>query len=91
MYITRPDGTTPLFGDDDGGRLLLSTTTRLTTFAQHFRRSCRFRTSGLQVCGGGPREETLWLVGQKVLLRSTTLPPKNLRSNPTRSTPVVIM
>src|SRR6185312_5933584 len=23
MYITRPDGTTPLFGDDDGGRLLM--------------------------------------------------------------------
>ncbi|MFH4243040.1 hypothetical protein WAI99_23205, partial [Acinetobacter baumannii] len=22
MAITRPDGTTPLFGDDDGGRLL---------------------------------------------------------------------
>lgn len=22
MYITRPDGTTPLFGDDDGGRLM---------------------------------------------------------------------
>ena len=22
MYITRPDGTTPLFGDDDGGRLI---------------------------------------------------------------------
>jgi hypothetical protein len=23
MYITRPDGTTPLFGDDDGGRLMM--------------------------------------------------------------------
>lgn len=23
MYITRPDGTTPLFGDDDGGQLLM--------------------------------------------------------------------
>lgn len=23
MYITRPDGTTPLFGDDDGGRLAM--------------------------------------------------------------------
>ena len=23
MYITRPDGTTPLFGDDDGGRLTM--------------------------------------------------------------------
>src|SRR5581483_11972946 len=23
MYITRPDGTTPLFGDDDGGRLVM--------------------------------------------------------------------
>ena len=22
MYITRPDGKTPLFGDDDGGRLI---------------------------------------------------------------------
>jgi len=23
MYITRPDGTTPFFGDDDGGRLVM--------------------------------------------------------------------
>ena len=22
MYITRPDGTTPIIGDDDGGRML---------------------------------------------------------------------
>ena len=38
---------------------------------------------------GGPREETLWLVGPKLLLRSTTLPLKNLRNNPTRSNPAV--
>ena len=35
MYITRPDGTTPFFGDDDGGRLAMLDTRGPTTFARH--------------------------------------------------------
>lgn len=68
MFITRPDGTTPLFGDDDGGRLTgLShrpandfRATLATGAALLLRRDYKF-------VAGGAAEETLWLVGPTAL------------------------
>ena len=42
MYITRPDGTTPLFGDDDGGRLRCSMFVLRMIFAGRLRRVPQF-------------------------------------------------
>ena len=64
MYITRPDGTSPLFGDDDGGRL----------FSFDRKPSNDFRSAlstGAALFGRGDykfvarelAEETLWLLG----------------------------
>jgi hypothetical protein len=66
MHLTRPDGTTPLFGDDDGGRFIplderaandfravLSTGAVLLT-----RRDYKF-------VAGELAEETLWLLGDE--------------------------
>lgn len=64
MYIMRPDGTTPFFGDDDGGRLAKldrraanDFRAPLSTGAVVFRRGDYKRTAG------GLAEETLWLLG----------------------------
>lgn len=65
MYVARPDGTTPIVGDDDGGRSLpLSSADTndfracLTTAAILFGRGdYKF------VAGESFREETLWLLG----------------------------
>lgn len=64
MYITRPDGTTPLFGDDDGGRLTHLTRkgandfreTLATGAALMARPDYKFVASGAGI-------ETLWLLG----------------------------
>ncbi len=66
MYITRPDGTTPLFGDDDGGRLMMldhhagnDFRSTLSTGAAVFEDPC------YKFVAGGIREETLWLLGSE--------------------------
>ncbi|HLM01282.1 MAG TPA: alginate lyase family protein [Pyrinomonadaceae bacterium] len=69
MQVTRPDGTTPLVGDDDGGRSLPFGCNRgapndfravLATGAVVFERGdYKF------VAGGAPAEETLWLLGRE--------------------------
>jgi len=56
MYITRPDGTTPLFGDDDGGRLVMLD----DRLPNDFRSSAgdgrgHVRAPGLQIRRGGPQ------------------------------------
>jgi uncharacterized heparinase superfamily protein len=67
MLITRPDGTTPLFGDDDGGRLSMLEERRapddfraaLSTGAALFARS------DYKFIAGRVSEETLWLLGRR--------------------------
>lgn len=64
MYITRPDGTTPLFGDEDGGRLI-----KLDDRASNDFRACLSTGAGLfnrgdyKFVAGEVAEETLWLLG----------------------------
>ena len=64
MYITRPDGTTPLFGDDDGGRLLNLDYRKANDFRSTLSTGAAlFERSDYKFVAGGPAEETLWLLG----------------------------
>ncbi len=65
MHITRPDGTSPLFGDDDGGKLSKlderaanDFRATLSTGAALFRRADYKYVAGAELS-----EETLWLLG----------------------------
>jgi hypothetical protein len=64
MYITRPDGTTPLIGDDDGGKLL----PRGNAQSDDFRSSLSagailFERGDYKFVAKEFSEETLWLLG----------------------------
>lgn len=64
MYITRPDGTTPFFGDDDGGRLLPLHPRPANDFrATLSTAAALFGRSDFKFVAGGAAEETLWLLG----------------------------
>src|SRR5262249_21425282 len=64
MYITRPDGTSPLFGDDDGGRLMMLDRRPVNDFrATLSTGAALFERSDYKFVAGGPAEETLWLLG----------------------------
>ena len=64
MYITRPDGTTPIIGDDDGGRCLPHGNVRNNDF-----RACLatgavlFERGDYKFVTGSLAEEMLWLLG----------------------------
>jgi hypothetical protein len=64
MYVTKPDGTTPLFGDDDGGRLVvLDDRPRQDFRASLSTGAVLFSRGDYKHVAGGPAEETLWLLG----------------------------
>jgi Heparinase II/III-like protein/Heparinase II/III N-terminus len=64
MYITRPDGTTPLFGDDDGGRLFRLDYRPANDFrATLSTGAALLKRSDYKFVSGGAAEETLWLLG----------------------------
>lgn len=64
MYITRPDGTTPLFGDDDGGRLMTLSHPAPNDFrATLSTGAALFARSDYKFVAGGAAEDTLWLLG----------------------------
>jgi len=64
MYITRPDGTTPLFGDDDGGRLLNLDRRPVNDFRATLSIGAAvFERPDYKFVAGGAAEETLWLLG----------------------------
>jgi uncharacterized heparinase superfamily protein len=70
MYITRPDGTTPLFGDDDGGRLL----SFVARPANDFRATlgvgaALFERADYKFVAGDAVEEALWLLGPESVAR----------------------
>src|SRR5262249_20778447 len=68
MYITRPDGTTPLFGDDDGGRLLPLSYHAANDFrATLATGAALFERSDYKFVAGDAAEETLWLLGPTAL------------------------
>jgi hypothetical protein len=74
MYVTRPDGTTPIIGDDDGGRALPHSAAAPNDF-----RACL--AIGAVIFGRGDYkyvaleagEETLWLLGCEGLIQFEAL------------------
>ena len=64
MYITRPDGTTPLFGDDDGGRLMTLSHPAPNDFRATLSTGAAvFERSDYKFVAGGVVEDSLWLLG----------------------------
>ncbi|MCA1557112.1 MAG: hypothetical protein LC731_01070, partial [Acidobacteria bacterium] len=65
MYITRPDGTSPRFGDDDGGRLVSLDERPTNDFrAALSTGAVIFNRADYKHVAGGLAEETLWLLGR---------------------------
>ncbi|HEY5883717.1 MAG TPA: heparinase II/III family protein [Pyrinomonadaceae bacterium] len=64
LYITRPDGTTPLFGDEDGGRLMKLDDRATNDFRAGLSNGASlFKRGDYKFVAGEPAEETLWLLG----------------------------
>lgn len=70
MYITRPDGTTPLFGDDDGGRLAMLDVRAANDFRGTLATGAVVLNRGdYKFVAGDAAEELLWLTGADGLQR----------------------
>jgi hypothetical protein len=68
MYITRPDGTTPLFGDDDGGRLAVLDVRAANDFRGTLAAgSVVFDRGDYKFVADDAAEELLWLTGTEGL------------------------
>lgn len=64
LYITRPDGTTPLVGDDDGGRLVMLDERAADDFrATLSNGAALFARPDYKYVAREAAEETLWLLG----------------------------
>jgi len=64
MYITRPDGTSPFFGDDDGGRLVMLDNRPANDFRSLLSTGAvLFNRPDYKFVAGSAAEETLWLLG----------------------------
>ena len=64
MYLTRPDGTTPLFGDDDGGRLAMLDVRAANDFRGTLAIGALvFDRGDYRFVAGDAAEELLWLTG----------------------------
>jgi hypothetical protein len=75
MYITRPDGTTPLVGDDDGGRLVkLDDRTANDFRATLATGAVLFERSDYKFVAEEPAEETFWLLGTSGIQMFALLP-----------------
>jgi uncharacterized heparinase superfamily protein len=77
MWITRPDGTSPLIGDDDGGRLLVLGTRALNDFRDTLATGAALlRRSDWKFVAGDAAVETLWLLGPSGLAEYDNLEPE---------------
>lgn len=64
MYISRPDRTTPLIGDDDGGRCLPISNAAPDDFSACLSTGASmFKRSDMKFTAGSFAEETFWLLG----------------------------
>ena len=64
MYLTRPDGTTPLFGDDDGGRLTMLDDRPANDFRSTLAIGAVVLNRGdYKFVADGAAESLLWLLG----------------------------
>jgi len=85
MYITRPDGTSPLFGDDDGGRLMMLDESAPDDFRSTLATGAALLQRGdYKFVAREATEETLWLMGAQGLERfdciETSLPESGSRA-----------
>lgn len=70
MFITRPDGTTPFFGDDDGGRLAMLDARATNDFRPSLATGAAlFGRGDYKFVAGDAAEELLWLTGVEGLRR----------------------
>jgi hypothetical protein len=78
MFMTRPDGTTPFIGDDDGGRLVMLDERDANNFrATLSTGAALFDRSDFKWVAGEAAEETFWLLGRDGLQKF-----EQLDSNP---------
>lgn len=77
MHATRPDGSTPFFGDDDGGRLALLDDGAANDFRPTLSTGAALIGRGdYKFVAGDAAEETLWLTGRAGLRRFDELAAK---------------
>jgi Heparinase II/III-like protein/Heparinase II/III N-terminus len=75
QYITRPDGTTPLFGDDDGGRLIFFDKPAPNDFRSTLAvGAALFLRGDYKFVAKQPAEEILWLLGPAGVRQFLELP-----------------
>jgi Heparinase II/III-like protein/Heparinase II/III N-terminus len=68
MFVTRPDGTTPFVGDDDGGRLVVLDERPASDFrAALSNGAALLGRADYKFVAGRAAEETLWLMGPEGL------------------------
>lgn len=66
MYVTRPDGTTPIIGDDDGGRLLPLTNAKPDDFRGTLAvGAVLFERGDYKFISEETSEEVIWLLGKQ--------------------------
>jgi hypothetical protein len=69
-WVTKPDGTSPLVGDDDGGRLIHTSERAANDFRDTLAAGVAlFGRGDWKHAAGGAAVETLWLLGPKGLSR----------------------
>lgn len=74
MHVTRPDGTTPIIGDDDGGKMLPRSRSRCDDFRGTLTTGAvLFERGDYKFVAGKLTEETLWLLGLEGVLSYETL------------------
>lgn len=77
MWITRPDGTSPLLGDDDGGRLLMLGNRPADDFRDTLATGAALIGRGdWKFVAGDAAVETLWLMGPEGLAGYDNLKPE---------------
>ncbi len=77
MWITRPDGSSPLYGDDDGGRLLTLNARKGDDFRDTLAiGAALFDRGDWKFVAGDAPIEMLWLLGPQALEHYDQLPAK---------------
>ena len=78
MFITRPDGTTPFVGDDDGGQLAQLDSRRVNDFRPLLSTGAAlFYRAEYRHVAGEAAESTLWLLGKEGLRTFDEIEPRS--------------
>jgi len=78
MWITRPDGSSPFYGDDDGGRLITLSERQADDFRDTLATGAAlFKRADWKFVAGSAAVETLWLLGPDGLASYENLKPES--------------